>query len=129
MYHRNPPLFAMMESTRREKDMYQGTTPALVLRVKNKDLTEATIFASISTGKTNVFTKTGSDLTVTTDDGDTLVVMTLTQNETLKLNAGDAEVQIRYVEADGNAWATTKAKLTVKDVIYKNMIDYEEGGE
>ena len=108
--------------------MYQGTTPALVLRVKDKDLTEATIFASIRTG-TNVVTKTGEDLLVVKDDDDTLVTMTLTQNETMKLNAGDALVQIRYVEADGNAWATTKAKLTVKDVIYKNMIDYEEGGE
>lgn len=106
--------------------MYQGTTPALVLRVKDKDLTEATIFASISTGKTNVFTKTGSDLTVTTDDGDTLVVMTLTQNETLKLNTGDAEVQIRYIDGDGLAWATTKAKVRVKDVIYRNIIEAAE---
>ena len=106
--------------------MYQGTTPALVLRVKDKDLTEATIFASISTGKTNVFTKTGDDLLVVKDDDDTLVTMTLTQNETLKLNAGDAEVQIRYVEADGNAWATTKAKVRVKDVIYRNIIEAAE---
>ena len=128
MYHRNPPLFAMMENTREGEEMYQGTTPALVLRVKNKDLTEATIFASIRTG-TNVVTKTGEDLLVVIDDEDTLVTMKLTQNETLKMNAGDAMVQIRYIEADGNAWATTKAKVTVNDVIYKNMIEYEEGGE
>lgn len=108
--------------------MYQGTTPALVLRVKDKDLTEATIFASIRTG-TNVVTKTGDDLTVTTDDGDTLVTMTLTQNETLKLNTGDALIQIRYIDENGLAWATTKAKVTVKDVIYKEVIDYAEDEE
>ena len=105
--------------------MYQGTTPALVLRVKDKDLTEATVFASIRTG-TNVVTKTGEDLTVTTDDGDSLIVCTLTQNETLKLNTGDALVQVRYITSDGNAYATTKAKLNVNDVIYKNVIEYAE---
>jgi len=125
MYHRNPPLFAMMESTREGEEMYQGTTPALVLRVKDKDLTEATVFASIRTG-TNVVTKTGEDLTVTTDDEDTLIVCTLTQNETLKLNTGDALVQVRYITSDGNAYATTKAKLNVNDVIYKNVIEYAE---
>lgn len=109
--------------------MYQGTTPALVLRVKNKDLTEdMTIFASIRTG-TNVITKTGEDLIVAKDENDTLVTMTLTQSETLKLNTGDALVQIRYIDDDGLAWATTKAKLNVNDVIYKNIIAYEEAEE
>ena len=109
--------------------MYQGTTPALVLRVKDKDLTEdVTIFASIRTG-TNVVTKTGDELIVAKDDDDTLVTMTLTQNDTLKLNAGDALVQIRYIDDDGLAWATTKAKLTVKDVIYKDVIEYDEEAE
>ena len=105
--------------------MYQGTTPALVLRVKDKDLTEATIFASIRTG-TNVVTKTGDDLLVVKDDDDTLVTMTLTQNETLKLNAGDAQIQIRYIDGDGLAWATKKAKVKVKDVLYRNIIEAAE---
>lgn len=105
--------------------MYQGTTPALVLRVKNKDLTEATVFASIKDGN-HIITKTGEDLIIAKDSDDTLVTVTLTQSETMKLDKGVAEMQIRYITADGNAYATTKARVTVNDVIYKSIIEYEE---
>lgn len=106
--------------------MYQGTTPALVLRVKDKDLTGATVFASIK-DNTQIVTKTGDDLLIVKDDDDTLVTVTLTQAETLKLDEGDAEIQVRYITSDGIAFATKKARLTVNDVIYKSVIEYEEG--
>lgn len=107
--------------------MYQGTTPTLVLRVKNRDLTGATVFVSIRTG-TNVITKTGTDLAMTASDEDTIVVCTLSQIETLKLNEGDAQVQIRFVDSTGTALATTKAKARVNDVLYKRVIEYQEEG-
>ena len=109
--------------------MYQGTTPALVLRVKDKDLTEATVFASIKDGS-HIITKTGEDLIIAKDSDDTLVTVTLTQGETMKMDKGDAEVQVRYITADGNAYATKKARVTVNDVIYRSMIESaEEEGE
>ena len=106
--------------------MYQGTTPALLLRVIGKDLTDATVFVSIKTG-TRVTTKTREDLTVTLDDEDTEVLCQLKQEETLAMSDGEAEVQIRYVTDEGNAYATNKARFTVKDVLYKKVIEPADG--
>ena len=108
--------------------MYQGTTPALLLRVKGKDLTGCNVFASIKAGM-RVITKTGSDLEMDTDDDDTLVLCHLTQEDTLPLSEGEADVQVRFINSDGVAEATSKAKITIESVIYKKVIEYGDGEE
>lgn len=105
--------------------MYQGTTPALTFAIKNHDMSGMTAFVSFKRGA-DILTKTGTDVTVVydSDNDKTVVVCQLTQQETLNMRAGDAIVQMRFIDSNGNAYATDKAELTVNDVIYKEIISY-----
>ena len=51
--------------------------------------------------------------------------ITLTQEQTLMLNAGSCTAQIRFVFPDGSAGATVKRSITVSDVIQKGVIEYD----
>lgn len=111
--------------------MYQGTTPTLPLHVKGYDLTEATVFVTIFDNARNTkITKSGSELIVTYNDdveGEeySLVLCPLTQNETLRLSQGEAVCQIRFIDSQGQAYATKKASISVRDVLYKEVIEHE----
>ena len=108
--------------------MYQGTNPALLLKVPGKDLTGCKVFVSFKTG-TRVTTKTGDDLTVTLENEDTEVLCWLTQEDTLAMSEGEGEVQIRYITDENQARATQKKPITIKSVIYKKVIEYGGGEE
>lgn len=111
--------------------MYQGTTPSLPLHVKGYDLTEATVFVTICENARNTkITKSGSELIVTYNDdveGEeySLVMCPLTQEETLQLRPGPAMCQIRFIDSQGQAYATKKATINVYDVLYKEVIEHE----
>ena len=111
--------------------MYQGTTPTLPCRVPGRDLTETTVFVTIKDYKRcNEITKSGSELIVTYNDeveGEeySLVLCPLTQNETLQLSQGEAVCQIRFIDSQGQAYATKKATINVSDVLYKEVIKHE----
>lgn len=108
--------------------MYQGTTPAITLNVKDHDMSGTTAFVSFKRGA-DILTKTHPDVTMVYDSEEmkTVIVCQLSQEETLNMRQGDAIVQIRFIDENGNAYATDKASLTVKDVIYKEIIAY--GGD
>lgn len=110
--------------------MYQGTTPYVSLKVLGEDLTGKTAYATIRQGN-RLITVTGNRLTVDYDAEKqwTRVVFRLTQEETLSLSAGIAEVQIRYIDANGIAQATGKAKVDVEESLLKEVIEYAPGVE
>lgn len=104
--------------------MYQGTTPTLVLTVTGaEDLDEATCYVTIANSTGKKITKTGDDLAVS----DNQIAVHLTQEETLQLQPGSCEVQVRWIDANGNAMATDKAVITVEPVLLKEVIEYQEG--
>ena len=111
--------------------MYQGTTPTIPFRVPGRDLTETTVFVTIRDYKRcNEITKSGSELIVTYNDeveGEeySLVLCPLTQDETLRLSQGEAVCQIRFIDSQGQAYATKKATINVSDVLYKEVIEHE----
>ena len=111
--------------------MYQGTTPTIPFNVLGRDLTEATVFVTIKDYKRcNEITKSGSELIVTyndeTEGGEySLVLCPLTQEETLKLHPGEAVCQIRFIDNQGQAYATVKATVNVSDVLFKGVIAHE----
>ena len=111
--------------------MYQGTTPTIPFNVLGRDLTEATVFVTIKDYKRcNEITKSGSELIVTYNDeveGEeySLVLCPLTQDETLRLSQGEAVCQIRFIDSQGQAYATKKATINVSDVLYKEVIEHE----
>ena len=109
--------------------MYQGTTPTLPIRIIGADLTEAKLFLTIEDSRRS------QQMTLTTPDdfqvdydsetGNTVGYVTLTQEQTLALNAGSCQAQIQWVFPDGNAGATVKRTITISDVILKDVIRYE----
>ena len=106
--------------------MYQGTTPALTLIVECADLTDKTVFVTIRCGNYSL-TKTGGDVAVSYADGNSTVVIRLTQRETLLMPEESATVQIRFVDENGNADATNKAAFEVQESLYPAVIEYEGG--
>ena len=110
--------------------MYQGTTPALTFQIAGFDATGMTPFVSFKRGA-DVLTKTGNDVTIVYDNVNSIsvIVVQMTQEETLSMRQGTAVVQMRFIDSNGNAYATTKANLGVQDVIYKEVISYDGGDE
>lgn len=106
--------------------MYQGTTPALTMQVEGADLTDKTVFVTIRCGNYSL-TKTGEDVAVSYADGNSTVVIRLTQRETLLMQEPTATVQIRFVDENGNADATNKADFEVQESLYSAVIEFEGG--
>lgn len=83
--------------------MYQGTTPHLPLIIEGYDLTDKTVFVTLTDGVTKI-TKTGGDLVVSYDNEDdaSLIICMYTQEETLALR-GDrcGWVQVRFIDENG----------------------------
>lgn len=106
--------------------MRRGTTPTITLTV-DTDLTDWTIYAT--------FKNSGTILTFENDrmdveyvpanqdaPGKTVITLTLTQEETLALGIGSAEVQVRAIH-DGTAIATDIQTVGVGRIIKEGVID------
>lgn len=106
--------------------MYRGTTPTLPVRIMGVDATDAKIFVTIKDRKKKtILTLTSADdFTPVLEDGNTLCELELTQAQTLLFEAGECEVQARWVNAEGKANATEKAVFCMKDVLLKGVIAY-----
>lgn len=110
--------------------MYQGTTPAITFEIAGFDASDMTPYVSFKRGA-EVLTKTGDDVIIAYDDENekSVIICQLTQEETLAMRSGEAIVQMRFIDSSRHAYATTKARLGVEDVIYKEVIEYDGGGE
>lgn len=106
--------------------MYQGTTPALTLNVEGADLTDKTVFVTIRCGNYSL-TKTGDSLAVTYAEDHSIVIVRLSQSETLMMKEPEAEVHVRFIDSTGNAEATSKATFDVEESLYRSVIEYEGG--
>lgn len=102
--------------------MIRGTTPTEPIIV-DMDLSQYTIYLTFECGDTTI-TKTGDDLSVSVDDGKTIVQTKLTQAETLSFTAGiDCNIQIRATANGGaDAIATTTATVPVCDVLLEGVL-------
>jgi len=109
--------------------MYRGSTPTLPIEIQGADLTRAKLFLTIKNREQGMqFTLTApEDFTVTYDQEKdrTIGDVTLTQEQTLSLQAGNCVAQIRYIFPDGAADATLMAEISVKDVLKEGVICYE----
>lgn len=103
--------------------MIRGTTPDYILRVKNQDLTNKTVFVTVAQNRTKV-TMTGNELAIAIDNNDSVIAVRLTQPQTLSLKEGDAEIQVRFIDDQGKAQATNIATVTVSPVLLEKVIQY-----
>ena len=106
--------------------MRRGTTPTITLTV-DKDVSTWTLYATFRSGMHNV-TLENDRMTVElepkteTEEAKTLITVTLTQEETLSLGVGNAEVQVRAIK-DGTAIATDIKNIDVGRIIKDGVID------
>ena len=105
--------------------MIRGTTPEYTLTVEGFDLTDQTVFVTVSQGVAAV-TKTGSDISVVYDGENSDIMFSLTQQDTLSLKPGKASVQVRFIDAGGVAQATDIAELDVGQVLLERVIAYAD---
>lgn len=115
--------------------MRRGTTPAIVLTV-DTDLTGFSVFVTIRSGYTENIPDIlkcnsknreeitiGNDrLTVEVEEGISTVAFSLTQEETLALVPGKAEIQVRAIH-NGTAIATDIASVDVGRILLEGVID------
>lgn len=101
--------------------MYRGTTPTIILELDTEvSLTNlAEMWVTFKTSTVKV-TKTLSDITI--DDELKTVVVSLTQEETLKLYNGNCEVQIRFRDANGDAYSTDIGNANVGRILKEGVI-------
>lgn len=105
--------------------MRRGTTPDFLLTVPGRDLTDKTVLVTIIGG--GILKLTGTRLSVTYDESDSHILFRLTQEETFKLQEGEAYIQVRFIDSEGLADATDSGTITVKKVLIDEVITYEGG--
>lgn len=105
-----------------ETIIIQGTSPVLLLRVGGHDLTDAqTIWVSIDCNdKKNIFILDRS--AVEMDGEDSICALHLSQRNTLALDAGTAELQIRWKNASGEVQATVVETIEIAKLNYKGVM-------
>ena len=107
--------------------MYRGTTPTLPIVIPKNDLTAAKLFLTFQSGVLGkqITLTTPDDFTVELDGEDTKGNVSLTQEQTLDMIAGECTAQIRFVFPDGQAGVTKVRTITVNDILYEDVIEYD----
>ena len=106
--------------------MRQGTTPTYTLTISGYDLTDKTVFVTIKrNGKT--ITLSNNRLSIAYVSGISVIAFALTQQETLALPLGKAEIQVRFIDAQGIAKATDKSEIIIEDILQPVVITYAGG--
>lgn len=104
----------------------RGTTPTIYANIKNDiDLHDVEqVWFYISQQKKPKVDKTISDCTF--DYENRKILVTLTQDDTLNLKAGDAIIQLRILLADGTALANEGTDADILEVYKQGVITVEE---
>ena len=100
--------------------MIRGTTPTIRIGIKNIDLTQLEAFY-LTFKQNNVVVEKNID-EVIIDEENSCVICKLTQEDTLKLNYGPAEMQIRLKDTAGLAFATTIKTIDVGKILKGGVI-------
>ena len=105
--------------------MIRGTTPYCVLTVHGSDLTDKTVYVTMSQDGKKL-TLTGDRLRMAYKDGATAIVVCLTQQETLNFRVGGMDAQVKWIDAQGNADGTVIKQLRVDRALLEEVIRYVE---
>lgn len=99
--------------------MRRGTTPRLTLRIRNFDLgTIEKAYISLECGNAYLeFTNGQYDIV------DDAFVIHLSQEQTLQLDPKKSvNIQVRIIDSEGEAFASTIGRLSVQDIIKDGVI-------
>lgn len=101
--------------------MYRGTTPTLYLELETEiDLSDVTeLFVTIKSPRVEI-NKSLSDVQI--DNDLKVITVSFTQEETLKLFKGIADVQVRFKLSNGLAYATTIESIEIERILKDGVI-------
>jgi hypothetical protein len=100
----------------------QGATPYLMITVEGYDLTDAAAVSVAIRGVSRLVNLGQERVTITTDGTYSLLVVHLTQEETLSLAPTTATIQVRWRDAEDEAHTTEMAQINIATAIYKGVI-------
>lgn len=103
----------------------RGTTPVFSLDLEGVDLGGCTVFATIDQNGTQVV-KSGEDLIIEdmTDAEGTTVNVFLSQADTLEFDVGKADVQVRWINSNDEAFASEIGQVQFDRVLLEEVIEY-----
>lgn len=102
--------------------MLPGTTPYISIEVEGTDLTNARdIFVSFK-NQGRVFTFSGDRVTAALDNENTILVVHLTQEESLKFSGDTAGIQVKWKDQNGEVYGTETCIFPIDEVYYKAVI-------
>ena len=79
----------------------------------------------IEIGKHSDLTLTGDDLSISVSGGASTIAIRLTQQQTLGLAVGRAEIQVKFIGSDGTTQATDIKPITVDRALLERVVEYE----
>lgn len=104
--------------------MTRGTTPQIRIKLKNCDvglLSSIYITFVQAIHEKKVLEKAGDEITV--DESENMLIVSLTQEETLLFDAVDVKLQIRAVTVNGQAVASEILNLPVNRILKDGVIE------
>lgn len=105
--------------------MIRGTTPDYTLIIPGYDLTEMTVYVTIKQGNIKT-TLTKPRLQIASDEEGSVIVFRLTQEETLAMKEGVADIQVRFIDSEDCALATKDGRIYVNRVLLEEVIHYAD---
>ena len=112
--------------------MRRGSTPIVTITVPNQDFDDCNVYVTIDQDGNQVTkaSRTSEDIEITKnydDEGELLssdIAVYLTQEETMQFAVGNAEVQIRWIDTNGNAYVTDIDKIKLERTLLEGVIEY-----
>lgn len=103
--------------------MIRGTTPDYVLTV-DADLTGMSVYVTVKRS-INKLTLTGDELQIASDGTTSTIAFRLTQQQTLAFGIGRAEVQVKFISADGTTRATDIQPIMIDRALLDRVVTYD----
>ena len=105
--------------------MRRGTTPTLELTLTGVDaIASDTLYVTLKQSQREI-TKTNNDLSIEAGETESVINLYLSQQETLSLRKGTCEIQVRGINALGDAWASDIAAINIKEILRDGVITYD----
>lgn len=102
----------------------RGTTPVYVLILDGYDLTGTTVYVTLAQGEVKT-TLPRERLSVAAEESGSVVAFELTQAETLGYKVGYVEVQVKCIDAEGNADGFAIGQFTISRALLEKEISYD----
>ena len=105
----------------------RGTTQDVTITIRGYDLTSSDIYVTFKQGAKILTKKTMTSVSYA--NSVTTIVLTLSQAETLYFeNNKSGDLQVRWVDSNGNAKKTKTATFNVDVCLYDAEIEKDDGG-